>query len=151
MKMSNTLQRRVILDELCKLTSHPTAEELFVIVRKRLPKISLGTVYRNLKLIAEAGQILKLEVAGRNIRFDGNAEEHPHLCCTRCGAVEDVDWKNPDAPLALADAVAEPASLRIRAVRIEYLGLCEKCVNLPESEEKRAVPDISSFATPRNQ
>ena len=68
----NTRQRQVILEELQKLTSHPTAAVLYDIVRRRLPKISLGTVYRNLELLARMGMVQKLELAGGEARFDGN-------------------------------------------------------------------------------
>ena len=67
-----TRQRQVILEELQKLQSHPTAAALYEIVRRRVPKISLGTVYRNLELLARTGLIRKLEFAGAEARFDGN-------------------------------------------------------------------------------
>ena len=137
MKMSNTLQRRVIIDELRKLTCHPTAEDLFVLVRKRLPRISLGTVYRNLNLIAEAGQILKMEVAGRDTRFDGNAEDHPHLYCEHCGAVEDVMWQDSSVKKLLAGALTDSASRRVRTTRVEFIGMCTSCA------EKAVNPPLS--------
>ena len=56
-----THQRRLILDELKKLKTHPTADEIYVIVRKKMPRISLGTVYRNLEILSETGQIIKIE------------------------------------------------------------------------------------------
>ena len=63
MKLSNTNQRRVIMEELRKLKCHPTADELYGIVKQRLPKISLATVYRNLGLLADAGEIRRIELA----------------------------------------------------------------------------------------
>ena len=62
-KMRLTTQRQIILEELSKVTSHPTANEVYDMVRKRLPRIGLGTVYRNLELMAESGLILKLDSA----------------------------------------------------------------------------------------
>jgi Fur family ferric uptake transcriptional regulator len=62
--MRLTSQRQVILEELKKVKSHPTANEVYDMVRKRLPRIGLGTVYRNLDLLAERGIIKKLEVGG---------------------------------------------------------------------------------------
>ena len=86
----NTRQRQVILEELQKLTSHPTAAGLYEIVRRRLPKISLGTVYRNLELLARTGLIQKLEFGGGEARFDGNVDRHDHVRCVRCGRVDDI-------------------------------------------------------------
>ena len=76
MKLSNTVQRRVIMDELRALKTHPTADELYRIVRIRLPKISLGTVYRNLSILAESGMIRRLDSAGRQTRFDADISPH---------------------------------------------------------------------------
>ena len=70
-KSRMTHQRRIILEELRNTRSHPTADEVYEIVRKRIPKISLGTVYRNLELLSESGVIQKLEIGGTQKRFDG--------------------------------------------------------------------------------
>jgi Fur family transcriptional regulator, ferric uptake regulator len=86
-KRRMTSQRRIILEELRKTKTHPTADELYVVARKRLPKISLGTVYRNLDQLAESGEILKLEMCGCQKRFDGNTHEHFHARCQGCGRV----------------------------------------------------------------
>ena len=96
MKLSNTNQRRVIMEELRKLKCHPTADELYGIVKQRLPKISLATVYRNLGLLADAGEIRRIELAGRQNRYDGDTSIHYHLRCRKCGAVEDLQMENPE-------------------------------------------------------
>ena len=77
MKLSNTCQRRVIMEELRKLKCHPTADELYCIVKQRLPKISLATVYRNLGLLADAGEITEEE--RRNLTSGGGAKSNPAL------------------------------------------------------------------------
>ncbi|PKN21112.1 MAG: transcriptional repressor, partial [Deltaproteobacteria bacterium HGW-Deltaproteobacteria-3] len=74
-----TKQRQIILDELCSVTSHPTADVLYQMVRKRLPKISLGTVYRNLEIMSECGIIQKLDIGGTQKRFDGAPHIHYHV------------------------------------------------------------------------
>ena len=89
--MRLTTQRQIILEELGKVTSHPTASEVYDMVRKRLPRIGLGTVYRNLELMAESGIILKLEVGGTQKRFDATVESHYHIRCSGCGRVDDID------------------------------------------------------------
>ena len=86
----NTRQRQVILEELQKLTSHPTAPDLYGIVRKRLPKISLGTVYRNLELLTRHNVIKKLDLRGSVAHFDGNSTLHYHVRCSCCDQVDDL-------------------------------------------------------------
>lgn len=117
-------QREVILHELCQLTSHPTVDELFLLVRGRLPRISLATVYRNLELLAERGVIAKLELAGHPRRFDGRATRHTHIRCHNCGAVADLDIQPRETPLA---EVQEHTDYRVTGQRIEFVGNCPQC------------------------
>ncbi|UCD74326.1 MAG: transcriptional repressor [Phycisphaerales bacterium] len=126
----NTRQRDVILQELCRLTSHPTATDLYDIVRRRLPRISLGTVYRNLDQLAEAGMIRRLEAGGGQARFDGNIEPHHHVRCIHCGRVGDVH----DVPtLPGAGDVAAADGYEIISCRVEFLGVCPECREEPAS------------------
>ena len=125
MKLSNTNQRRIIIEELRKLKTHPTADELYLIVRKKLPQISLGTVYRNLELLAEAGEILKLELSGKQKRFDGSTENHYHLRCVKCGKVEDVE---PEKMQGIDEKLNELVEkLKIDSFRLELCGPCSYC------------------------
>lgn len=120
----NTRQRQVILEELRKLTSHPTAGELYQIVRERLPRISLGTVYRNLELLTSNGAIQKLQISGTVARFDGNPARHNHIQCTECGRLGDLH----DIPAdPLAGAYSEVAGWEIAGYRIEFIGVCPEC------------------------
>ena len=125
-KTRMTRQRMVILEELRKVDSHPTAEELYLMVRRRLPRISLGTVYRNLDLLSASNEILKLDNAGTMRRFDGNPEPHRHIRCTVCGRVADVrqaEQYEPDISGLHVDGFA------VSAVRVEYDGLCAECAS----------------------
>ncbi len=117
----STRQRQVILEELQKLDLHPTAAALYEIVRRRVPKISLGTVYRNLELLARTGVIRKLEFAGAEARFDGNVTRHDHLRCVRCGRVDDIHGP----PLDLSGGSANDwGDYRILGHRVEVFGIC---------------------------
>ncbi|MBU0607574.1 MAG: transcriptional repressor [Armatimonadetes bacterium] len=120
----HTHQREIILEELCKLDSHPTVDDLFLIVRKRLPHIGLATVYRNLELLAEQGVIQKLELAGHPRRFDGWAQWHTHIRCLNCGAVADVDIEPRRTPL---EEVQEHTDYRVTDQHIEFVGECPRC------------------------
>jgi len=119
-----TTQRQIILEELAKVTSHPTASELYDMVRKRLPRIGLGTVYRNLELMADNGMILKLEVGGTQKRFDATTKPHYHIRCSCCGKVDDID-----VPVIndLATAAAENTAYQILGHHIEFSGVCPAC------------------------
>lgn len=119
-----TTQRQIILEELAKVKSHPTASEVYDMVRKRLPRIGLGTVYRNLELMAENGMIIKLEVGGTQKRFDATTDAHYHIRCSCCGKVEDMDIQVIDS---LVGAAAESSSYQILGHHIEYTGICPEC------------------------
>lgn len=127
-KLSNTNQRRVILEELRKLKCHPTADELYQIVRERLPRISLGTVYRNLELMSQTGDILKLATSGNQRRFDGTTEEHLHLRCELCGAVEDLDSEEVRTVYNALKRVIKRHD-RISGYNLEFHGTCAKCMS----------------------
>lgn len=119
-----TTQRQIILEELTKVTTHPTASELYDMVRKRLPRIGLGTVYRNLDLMADSGMILKLEVGGTQKRFDATTEAHYHIRCSSCGKVDDIDV--PVIQELVAQA-AETTPYRILGHHVEFSGICSTC------------------------
>jgi len=123
-KLRITRQRRIILEELRKSGSHLTADELYGKVRRRLPRVSLGTVYRNLELLSRGGTIGKIETAGGKMRFDSMAEPHYHIHCRRCGLVADLELAHlPD----LEKLVADPVGFRITGYRLEFTGLCPRC------------------------
>lgn len=119
-----TRQREVILEELRKLRSHPTAAGLYDVVRRRLPKVSLATVYRNLERLNELGYVRKLDLGGSEARFDGDLTRHDHVRCVRCGRVDDL--RGP--PLELGrDAHDDWAGYEIVDYRLEFLGVCPSC------------------------
>ena len=120
----NTRQRQVVLEALKGLTSHPTAAELYEIARARMAKISLGTVYRNLELLAQNGVIQKLQISGAEARFDGNPEQHYHVRCIHCERVDDVH----DLPENFVQGqVQSLAGYDIVGFRLDFLGVCPDC------------------------
>ena len=119
-----TRQRQIILEELRKRASHPTAVALYEIVRHRLPKISLGTVYRNLDLLARTGLIQRLDLAGAETHFDGNVAHQDHVRCVDCGRIDDVAAPPVDIPGGEAGG---SGGYKILGHRLEFFGLCPKC------------------------
>lgn len=129
----NSKQREVILQELRKVTSHPTATTLYHIVREQLPKVSLGTVYRNLELLTKAGLIRKLNVSGKEARFDGDISHHYHLSCVICGRIDDMI--NPPA-ISIENDTVEQDGWKISDHRIGFYGTCPECRKTQESEQQ---------------
>jgi len=127
-----TPQRRVILEELRKVDTHPTADELYEMVRKRLPKVSLGTIYRNLDLLSSDGVIQKLQAGNSQMRFDGNAEPHMHISCIKCGRVADVH-SGPDTS-ALSQEV-ETDFILLGCTVLLY-GICPQCAADGKTSER---------------
>lgn len=123
-KVRITHQREIILEELRAVTSHPTADELYDMVRQRLPRISLATVYRNLEWLTDQGMVQKIEVGGRQKRFDGNVTEHYHIRCLECGKVDDISL-NPIENLE--HQLEESTGYRILGHRLEFRGVCPQC------------------------
>lgn len=120
----HTKQKETILRVLRSTNSHPTADWVYAEVRKELPNISLGTVYRNLRLLRERGEILELEFNGSSSRFDGNAHEHYHFRCEKCGHVFDIDEK---VDRKLDERVVQKTGFKISNHRLEFRGLCREC------------------------
>lgn len=121
-----TCQRQVILEELKKAKTHPTADQVYELVRQRLPRISLGTVYRNLENLFEQGLIQKLDLAGTPRRFDGEVGNHYHVRCLKCGRVEDVALE-AELISALAEARHGGTEYQITGHRLEFTGFCPQC------------------------
>jgi len=130
-----TTQRQILLEELSKVTSHPTACELYEMVRKRLPRIGLGTVYRNLELMADSGMILKLELGGAQKRFDATTDPHYHVRCSICGKMDDVMIQVQEN---ITKNAAKKSSYRILGHNVEFTGECPTCQKKQTAKIKEA-------------
>ncbi len=116
--------RKVILEELRSQKGHLGADEIYELVRKRLPRISLGTVYRNLGILSELGEIQILELGGTLKRFDWNPKKHYHIRCLNCGRIDDA----PVAPLnTIEDELYGATVYTIVGHCLEFTGLCPAC------------------------
>ncbi|MGB5749105.1 MAG: transcriptional repressor [Desulfobacterales bacterium] len=120
-----TRQRKVILEELRKVDTHPSADEVYEIVRKRLPRISLGTVYRNLEILSESGEIQKLELGCSLKRFDGIAENHYHIRCIHCDRLVDAP---ADFNVAVNHNLKNAIDFKIIGHKLEFIGICPDCL-----------------------
>ena len=119
-----TKQKEAILGVLQGTTCHPTADWIYTEVRKEIPNISLGTVYRNLRLLRNGGEILELGFSGTFSRFDGRRDNHYHFRCESCGQVFDLD---EPVNKEIDERVAHETGFEISHHRLEFRGLCKKC------------------------
>lgn len=123
--MKYSRQREAIKNFLAGRTDHPTADIIYMRIREEYPNISLGTVYRNLSLLADMGEILKFSCEGRVDRFDGNVEPHYHFCCKRCGAVSDLIMPEQDEINRIA---AKNFDGMIERHQLIFYGRCRNCI-----------------------
>lgn len=120
----HTIQCALVLEAVDSLRDHATAEEVYEAVAKEHPHIGRGTVYRNLQKLAEAGEIMKVEVPGGADRYDHLTYKHYHVKCTKCGRVFDVDM--PYEP-NLADKIGDKHGFLLTGHTIMFSGVCPDC------------------------
>ncbi|WP_461811622.1 Fur family transcriptional regulator [Faecalimonas sp.] len=118
-------QRECIKEYLINTKEHPTADMVYLHVKKEFPNISLGTVYRNLNLLADLGEAVKISTLNGGDRFDGTTTPHYHFFCTDCGSVLDLDMENIDAINQLA---GKNFNGEITSHNITFYGRCSDCI-----------------------
>ena len=120
-------QRESIKNFLCSRDDHPTADMIYTNIRKEFPNISLGTVYRNLSLLVELGEIKKISTDGAD-RFDARVTPHSHFICRRCGCL--LDMMIPlDDPVERVNSQWDYGD--VEECRMEFYGTCNQCKNNP--------------------
>ncbi len=120
-------QKQMIGDALARL-DHPTAAEVYEEIRKTYPQISLGTVYRNLNLMAGEGEVLRLSFSEAPDHFDPNAHEHYHVVCNRCGRIFDTDHTIPAGLMGQIDRAVEACTgVRVESRMMMFSGICAAC------------------------
>ncbi len=121
-------QREEILKTLKKSKSHPTAEEIYFQAKRKLPKLSLGTVYRNLNLLSQKGTIRKLQFGTPFDHYDGDTSPHQHFVCRICGRIYDLFLDLEEGLMQKA----QEEKLVIEKVEVEFHGICFNCRNLSQ-------------------
>jgi Fe2+ or Zn2+ uptake regulation protein len=135
MKERQSRQRDVVLEVVRSTMDHPTADWVFRQARRRLPRISLATVYRNLKQLAQAGAIREIHAGGQTARFDGNTGRHYHIRCLGCGKVNDLAVS---VDTRLENEASRATNYRILGHQVEIHGLCPACQVLPQSTKNNS-------------
>jgi Fur family peroxide stress response transcriptional regulator len=122
--LAATEQRRLIYKALVERTDHPTAESVYLAIRGSAPRLSLATVYRNLRLFAEAGIVDEVATGSSFARFDANKRPHHHLICRKCGAVTDFYSEDLDR---FAPAKRSVEGFEIESAKMNLFGTCARC------------------------
>jgi Fe2+ or Zn2+ uptake regulation protein len=132
--MKYSKQRNMVMETVINNPIHPTAEQVYAILRKQCPTISLGTVYRNLNFLSEIGTLRKIPVSDGCDRFDARLDRHFHAICDDCGVVYDVDLP---IPLTLEQDVLEQDGFSVRQFDVTLKGVCKSCTEQRESAEEK--------------
>ncbi len=125
-------QRESIKRNLLERRDHPTADMVFADIRKEYPNVSLGTVYRNLSLLAELGEIRKLPSTGGADHFDGNMVPHHHFVCSCCGGIQDIFFPEGTDTEAIRQAAGQVQGT-IADCSMTFSGVCKSCSELQTS------------------
>jgi len=127
-----TKQRDLVLLIVERLGSHPTAEMIFDEVRKELPGTSLSTVYRNLGILTNQGDIVAVRSPGRKTHYDHNTKEHNHIKCSVCGRVSDVDI---DSSILNEYKLEDVSGYAVDEIYVNIVGICPQCIEKRGMEE----------------
>ena len=120
-----TFQRQVIYEAVVDSRDHPTPDLIYEQVRKRIPSISLGTVYKNVKTFLDSGVLKEVTLHHGSLRLESNMTAHHHLVCSSCKAIFDID-ESAVKPIQLP-ARELPAGFSIKQCRVEFVGECKSC------------------------
>lgn len=124
--LKRSKQRDAIVTFLMTRKDHPTADTIYMNIKKEFPNISLGTVYRNLALLSDRGDIIKLTYEGGADRYDANVDPHYHFICQECGEIMDIDMEAID--LKIKDEAAGNIPGQIDQSVVYFKGICKKCL-----------------------
>ena len=120
-----TPQRLAILKVLAASEGHPSVEQVYARVKTDFPTTSLATVYKNVSLLKQLGEVLELGFSDDSNRYDGNQPyPHPHLVCTRCKKIIDPDLSMLEG---LTQELAQETGFRILHHRMDFFGICPEC------------------------
>ena len=133
-----TKQRHAILAALRAADCHPDASWIYVEVRRQISSISLGTVYRSLKVLCELNLVRELTYGDRHSRYDGNVSTHGHVTCFRCGRIGDVAVPQNGE---LSQSAEQESGFKINALRVEFEGICPNCERALRNEKERGIDE----------
>ena len=137
MNYRNTKQRQAILDAIEVHGGHLTADEIYKVVKRRHPRLSLGTVYRNLRVLAERGSVRELDFGMAITYFETVKDTHYHLVCRMCGGIADVELELERKLTALVKRESGVEGFQIEQHRLDFVGICQPCQSKPARAGKQ--------------
>jgi len=124
--LAATHQRQVIYETVMSLPGHPSPEAIYEKVCRKIPAISLATVYKNLHTFLESGMLREVSLHYGSLRLETNEEPHHHLVCVRCKSITDLD-EDSLAPVRLKEQF--PQGFQVKRIAVDVLGVCPKCAS----------------------
>jgi len=122
--LAATHQRQVLYDVMRTMPGHPSPEEVYERVKKRIPAISLATVYKNIHLFVERGVLRQLSMHHGSLRVEMNSVHHHHMVCSQCKAVTDIEEEDLGVP---APPRRLPGGFKAERYSIDVIGICAAC------------------------
>jgi Fur family peroxide stress response transcriptional regulator len=117
-------QRDAILRVVKNTNSHPGADWIYEQVKKEIPNISMGTIYRNLRLLVNTGEVKEINIPGIPSRFDGSTNDHHHLLCENCGRIFDLD---ESIDFDMKARIFKKTGFKTKVQHLKFIGLCADC------------------------
>jgi Fe2+ or Zn2+ uptake regulation protein len=131
MNIRNTKQRQAIFESIERHGGHLTADEIYKLVKRRFPRLSLGTVYRNLRLLVAQGDLRELDFGMAVTYFETTKDSHYHLICRVCGSIADADIPMESRLQSVAGQASNLGGFCIEEHRLDFIGVCAACQSKP--------------------
>jgi Fur family transcriptional regulator, peroxide stress response regulator len=135
MNVRNTKQRQAIFEAIERHGGHLTADEIYSLVKRRFPRLSLGTVYRNLRLLVAQGDLRELDFGMTVTYFETTKDSHYHLICRVCGSIADADIPVEPRLQSVVGQASDLGGFCIEEHRLDFIGVCAACQSKPEKND----------------
>ena len=136
MNVRNTKQRQAIFEAIENHGGHLTADDIYMLVKRRFPRLSLGTVYRNLRVLVAQGGLRELDFGIAATYFETAKDSHYHLICRVCWGIADADIPVERGLQSVAEQARNLGGFRIEEHRLDFIGVCADCQSKPRKTNK---------------
>lgn len=143
-----TPQREEIFKEVAQSNIHPDADTIFEKVRRRMPNVSIDTVYRNLTQLEKLGVLSRVDPLCGRARFDANQVEHHHFVCTKCHAIEDIYLSENEKPVLPMSASAHG---HVTSMHLQIRGICGRCASKSSQQTQQSANDSADLTIENNK
>ncbi len=123
-QLAATHQRQVIYEAVMSLPGHPSPEDIYDLARRKVPSISLATVYKNIRTFLDSGMLREVSLHHGSLRVEANHHAHHHLVCVRCKSILDLDEQSLE-PLRFRQKL--PRGFQVQRISVDVLGVCAAC------------------------